>query len=36
MTVMVTIRTAQDDTGVTMSLDIPIGDATIGSNSGQW
>ena len=29
-------RTAQNDTGVTISLDIPIGDATIGvSNSGN-
>ena len=29
-------RTAQDDTGVTISLDIPVGDATIGvSNSGN-
>ncbi len=29
-------RTAQDDTGVTMSLDLPIGDATVGvDNSGD-
>ena len=36
MVLMVSYRAAQDDTGVTMSLDVPIGDATIGvDNSGD-